>query len=172
MGRDSLEADRTVYILRNQGRDWEGCGLAVGVTESSARRAYARHEARLLASEQYEPTLAEPYLAQPGVIEHLMEPRYVPPVPRGKDPEVVVAQGTEPVRVLFVPDMHIPYENQTLWALMMLAMWRWRPEIIVIIGDFGDWKAVSTHLKAPKDATRLKWEVERQKERLDDDSMP
>lgn len=69
--------------------------------------------------------------------------------------------------MLFVPDYHIPYESKTTWALMYTVAEELKPDTIVIMGDFGDFKAVSSHLKNPIDKTRLKWEMEQCNRRLD-----
>jgi hypothetical protein len=47
-------------------------------------------------------------------------------------------------------------------------MKKWRPEIIVVLGDFCDMYTVSAHDKDPKRANRLEWELEECNARLDE----
>lgn len=152
MGGDSL------VEYRDSGKTWDQCAKTFGLgSETAARRAYKRMTLPLQGKHCEVVTLDDIKTTS----------AYVPPVPRGLDPVIIRGEGTQLQRVLFVPDMHIPYENHLLWSLMLNSMYDFGPDIIVVIGDFGDWKAVSSHLKDPKDWTRLKWEVQCQRARLD-----
>ena len=57
-------------------------------------------------------------------------------------------------RVLIVPDTHVPYEDGRAWNLMLQCARDWKPDTIVILGDFGDFYSVSSHDKRP-DRVRL-----------------
>lgn len=57
-------------------------------------------------------------------------------------------------RVLIVPDTHVPYEDGRAWNLMLKCARDWKPDTIVILGDFGDFYSVSSHDKRP-DRVRL-----------------
>lgn len=48
-------------------------------------------------------------------------------------------------RVLFVPDCHHPHVDSVAWRLMLLAARDYEPDIIVLLGDFGDVASVSDH---------------------------
>lgn len=51
-------------------------------------------------------------------------------------------------RILVIPDMHVPYHDARVWATILAAVKASKPETIVIIGDFADCYAVSSHPKS------------------------
>lgn len=53
-------------------------------------------------------------------------------------------------RLWFVPDTHRPYHDKRAWRLMMQAAMGFKPDVIAIIGDFGDFYAVSDHVRDAK----------------------
>jgi hypothetical protein len=57
--------------------------------------------------------------------------------------------------VLIVPDLHAPYHDEDAWQLMMEVARDLKPETIVVIGDFADFYAVSSHSKDPARAAQL-----------------
>lgn len=63
-------------------------------------------------------------------------------------------------RVLFIPDTHAPYHNKRAWRLLIRVIRKWRPHIIVFLGDFGDFYSVSQFPKDPKRKLDLGWEIE------------
>lgn len=63
-------------------------------------------------------------------------------------------------RVLLIPDCHIPYHDKKAWALLLKAARAFKPDIIVTLGDFVDFYAVSSHSKNPDRVRDLKWEVD------------
>lgn len=65
-----------------------------------------------------------------------------------------------PKKVLFIPDTHAPYHDKRIWALMMRVISVLKPDIIVILGDFADFYAVSSHAKNPNRRLDLQWEVD------------
>jgi predicted phosphodiesterase len=62
-------------------------------------------------------------------------------------------------RVLFVPDTHIPYHDKRAWQLLLKAGKAFKPDTIVICGDFADFYAVSDHNKDPRRERFLEDEV-------------
>lgn len=62
-------------------------------------------------------------------------------------------------RVLFIPDVHIPYHDVRAVDLMLSAMEDWKPDRVVIGGDFVDFYAVSSHDKNPMRRNRLADEI-------------
>ena len=139
-----------ILEARKAGLTWAECATACGLgSETAARRAYKRESVE-------------------GLGKLIRETREILPSINlfTEDPDVDSEEGNLQ-RVLFVPDPHIPYENKTTWALMLEASRSWCPDVIVLLGDFGDFKAVSSHLKNPIDKTRMKWEVEQVNRRLD-----
>lgn len=52
-------------------------------------------------------------------------------------------------RILMVPDTHRPYHDPRAWDLMLKAARRFRPNIVVVLGDFADCYQVSVHDKDP-----------------------
>ena len=70
-------------------------------------------------------------------------------------------------KILWIPDTHVPYEDAQAFELMLTAMRWWKPDVINILGDFGDFYAVSSHSKDPRRSNQLKNEVYAINERLD-----
>lgn len=70
------------------------------------------------------------------------------------------------LRVLFVPDCHVPYEDKKAFELLLRAAAVFKPDLIVILGDFADFYAVSSHSKDPRRVRLLKDEVTAVQERL------
>lgn len=50
------------------------------------------------------------------------------------------------LRMLIVPDTHAPFERVDAFELMLKAMTKeWKPEIVVVLGDFFDFHSLSAH---------------------------
>ena len=49
-----------------------------------------------------------------------------------------------------IPDAHIPFHDATAWKVMCKVLQKRKPDILVILGDFGDFYSVSSHQKDPK----------------------
>lgn len=62
-------------------------------------------------------------------------------------------------RVLFFSDPHIPLHDQRAWNLLLKCGKSFRPDILVCIGDFGDFGAISRHLKYPGRTPSTKAEI-------------
>jgi hypothetical protein len=58
-----------------------------------------------------------------------------------------------------VPDVHAPYHDKRAWGLFLQVAKALAPKHLVIIGDFMDFYAVSTHSKDPSRAYQLQREV-------------
>lgn len=69
-------------------------------------------------------------------------------------------------RILLVPDCHVPYEDSKAFAVMLAAGRALKPDIIILLGDFADFYAVSSHSKNPNRAADLQYEVDRVRDRL------
>lgn len=61
--------------------------------------------------------------------------------------------------VLIVPDTHRPFHDKRAVALMLQAAKDLKPKHIVVLGDYIDFYAVSSHSKNPKRALELDAEV-------------
>lgn len=48
-------------------------------------------------------------------------------------------------KMLIVPDTHAPFENAPAFDLMLKAMKKWDPTIVVVLGDFFDFYSLSSH---------------------------
>lgn len=70
-------------------------------------------------------------------------------------------------KILIVPDAHHPYVDKNAWALMLKAAKQFKPQHVVIMGDFADCYTVSSHSKLPERALKLKEEIEATKTALD-----
>lgn len=69
-------------------------------------------------------------------------------------------------RVLFIPDTHAPYHDEKKFQLMLRAAQVLKPDIVIVLGDFADFYAVSSHSKNPDRAADLEYEVGIVKEKL------
>jgi predicted phosphodiesterase len=59
-----------------------------------------------------------------------------------------------------VPDSHHPFVDKKAWNVMLKAAAVFKPDIIVIQGDFGDCYSISAHDKSPLRTNDLEYEVE------------
>lgn len=96
----------------------------------------------------------------------------LPPITR-PEPLPPMSTGTARVRrsverILFIPDVHVPFEDRRAWDLMMHVARALRPEHIVILGDFADMWAVSAHDKSPSRRDNLESEMKAVAIRLDE----
>lgn len=66
---------------------------------------------------------------------------------------------TIPKTILTIPDTHVPYHCPKTWATILRAIKRKKPELVVIIGDFADFYAVSSFPKDPARKANLVYEV-------------
>jgi predicted phosphodiesterase len=73
-------------------------------------------------------------------------------------------------RILVVPDAHHPYVNKRAWSCVLEVRKRMQPERTVIIGDFWDCYALSSHAKDPRRrrADETLYEIERTNEAGDE----
>ncbi len=62
-------------------------------------------------------------------------------------------------RMLIIPDAHIPYHDVRAWGLMTKVVRSFKPSHIVVLGDFGDFYAVSDFNKDPTRETQLDFEI-------------
>lgn len=62
-------------------------------------------------------------------------------------------------KILFIPDLHFPYNDKKYWRLLMKVAKDLKPNIIVIVGDFIDCYCVSDYNKDPKRINTLKEET-------------
>lgn len=64
--------------------------------------------------------------------------------------QVVQHQPTGPLtKILIVPDVHVPYHCELTWRTLLATAVGWKPDVAVILGDFGDFYQVSQHPKDP-----------------------
>lgn len=62
-------------------------------------------------------------------------------------------------KILFVPDTHVPYHDETAWNLLLKAGRAFKPDTIIVMGDFADFFCVSDHDKNPNRVKSLDVEV-------------
>lgn len=63
-------------------------------------------------------------------------------------------------KLLFIPDLHSPYHDKKVWALAMRAWRRFRPDTVVILGDFMDCYSCSFHSRNPERVHKLREELD------------
>jgi predicted phosphodiesterase len=71
-------------------------------------------------------------------------------------------------RVLLIPDCHVPYHDKKAWKLVLKAAEHFKPDVLVVLGDFADFYSVSFHSKSPKRRNSLAWEVGQVRAALED----
>lgn len=59
------------------------------------------------------------------------------------------AEESALTRVLVIPDVHVPYHHELTWETILAVARDWRPDVLVILGDFADCYAVSDYPKDP-----------------------
>jgi predicted MPP superfamily phosphohydrolase len=69
-------------------------------------------------------------------------------------------------KILIIPDCHFPYNDKKAWKLLLKAGKALKPDIIVTLGDFADFYAVSSHSKDPNRPNNLEYEVDSVKKAL------
>jgi predicted phosphodiesterase len=74
---------------------------------------------------------------------------------------------TDLQKVLFIPDSHIPYVNKPAFTLMVKVAHDFKPQIIVVQGDFADFYSVSKFSKDPARKLNLQWEIDEVNKYLD-----
>lgn len=73
------------------------------------------------------------------------------------------------LKVLEIPDTHHPIHDKRAWKLLLTAMKWWKPDVIKLVGDFGEFESVTAHRKNPKNAARfLEKDVESVNKALDE----
>lgn len=70
-------------------------------------------------------------------------------------------------KVLFCPDVHIPYHDKRAWNLFLKTAEGFQPDILVVMGDFGDFWCVSSHSKNPTRELNLDSELKLVNNELD-----
>ena len=90
---------------------------------------------------------------------------FVDPSPERERPP---APPGELQRILFIPDAHHPFVDREAWGVMLRAAKRFRPDVVVILGDFWDCYAVSAHDKDPARLSSLASEADTVREALDE----
>lgn len=71
----------------------------------------------------------------------------------------LITTGEKLEKILFIPDCHFPYHDVLAFELMMRVAKDFKPDHVIIMGDFADFYAVSAHDKNPKRAGKLEEEI-------------
>lgn len=69
-------------------------------------------------------------------------------------------------KILIIPDTHVPYQDKKAFELMLKVGKDFKPDHVVILGDFVDFYSVSNYSKDPNRVSLLEEEVEATKEAL------
>jgi predicted phosphodiesterase len=71
-------------------------------------------------------------------------------------------------RILIIPDTHVPYHSPEALACVLAVARGWKPDGCVILGDWADFHAVSSHPKDPRRTLPFEVEVVEVNGALDD----
>jgi len=71
-------------------------------------------------------------------------------------------------RLFFIPDTHIPYQDQRAVDVMLKALQAFSPDHVILLGDFVDFWPISAHVKDYKRRPSLKEELVATDAALDD----
>lgn len=71
-------------------------------------------------------------------------------------------------RLFAIPDCHHPYVDRRAWRVTLNAIRHVAPDVLLILGDFGDFYATSRHLKDPNRNRDLKKEIDACNHALDE----
>src|SRR5258707_14994776 len=71
-------------------------------------------------------------------------------------------------RIGLIPDCHWPYVNHKAWRVCLNAMRVFKPDTLIVLGDFGDFYCTSRHPKDPNRTRDLKVEVDSCNKALDE----
>ena len=71
-------------------------------------------------------------------------------------------------KLFFIPDVHVPYHDKGAWSLCLRAIKEFNPDVVVVLGDFADFYAVSSHDKDPRRSNDLQWELEEVRKAIDE----
>lgn len=52
-------------------------------------------------------------------------------------------------KIFFIPDTHVPYHDKRAFRLARSVCKEFKPDVVVILGDFADFYSVSSHEKSP-----------------------
>lgn len=77
-----------------------------------------------------------------------------------------MATALDPIVIL--PDLHAPYHDRKAWGLVIRAARDLKPKVVVTIGDFADFYAISHYTKDPTRSARLIDELDVVRACLDD----
>jgi hypothetical protein len=75
---------------------------------------------------------------------------------------------TPTLKMLICPDVHAPYHDHAAWSTFLSVARQWRPDVCVVLGDFADFAAVSSHPKVPGRLLPFATEVEYANDALDE----
>jgi predicted phosphodiesterase len=78
-----------------------------------------------------------------------------------------VAERVKNHRVIVCPDAHHPFVDKKAWACFLQVCKVAKPDTLVIIGDFADFFAISTHSKHPSRRVSFSSEIDATNKALD-----
>jgi hypothetical protein len=164
-----LDIDVALNALRRH-RSVESAALELGVGGTTLRRQLEKQGLRAsdytqggraqevsVARDLSPEATVSPVTASrsPSLKTHFAEHKHAELMPEDKKRYM---QEFSLERVLICPDVHVPYEHERSWNCFLDVARRWRPDHLVILGDFADFYQVSQYPKDPK--RRLTFEDE------------
>ena len=69
-------------------------------------------------------------------------------------------------KIFFIPDTHIPFHDKKAYGIAVKAAQKFKPDTLVILGDFADFYSVSFHEKNPERKETLIEEIQAVKTEL------
>ena len=62
-------------------------------------------------------------------------------------------------KVLLIPDCHVPYHDAKAFELLLKVGKEFKPDHVIVGGDFADFYSVSSHSKDPNRMLKFDWEI-------------
>lgn len=148
---------RLEIVMRNMGKSNAWLAVKTGVSTRTVREYKSEIKREKLTVKK----LNEKYDVEIGVGEVVNKLKTGEHLKGIKAPpkNFKITKGETLEKILFIPDCHFPYQDYAGFELMMTVAKDFKPDHIIIMGDFIDMYSVSSHDKNPKRAGRLEEEI-------------
>jgi predicted phosphodiesterase len=141
--------EKRLFVSKNMDKknQWLANKLGVHIRKIQEYRA-------LIKSGGFKPV---PEVGVGSLVEKIKTGEHLKDLQKPKPRKIVKGEKLE--KILFIPDCHFPYQDYAGFNLMMEVAKDFKPDHVIILGDFIDMYSVSSHDKNPKRTGRLEEEI-------------